>query len=69
LVVSLFIAKALSEDKSAARPVEITKPEVIGVQSRGTPNADSEQMLPPDAAITTFKLLTIPNIRASPVAE
>jgi hypothetical protein len=25
-------------------------------------------MLPPDAAITTFKLLTIPNIRASPVA-
>jgi hypothetical protein len=61
--------RAWSEDKSLARPVDITTPEVIGVHCRGTPATDTEQMVPPDTARTRFESLNVPNILESPVAE
>jgi hypothetical protein len=69
VVVSLFMRLAWSEDKSLAWPVDNTTPEVSGVHCRGTPEVDTEQMLPPDPAWARFALLNVPNILESPVAE
>jgi hypothetical protein len=68
-VASLFIRSAWSEDKSLAKPVDITKPEVSGGHCRGTPEVDTEQMVPPDPAWARFESLNVPNILESPVAE